>query len=53
MRIPTNVIEAKPKFIRSVYLPKGTQWFDFWTGKNYEGGKTINADARLKPCPYL
>jgi alpha-D-xyloside xylohydrolase len=49
----TNVIEAKPKFIRSVYLPKGTQWFDFWTGKNYEGGKTINADARFETMPLF
>ena len=49
----TNVIEAKPKFIRSVYLPKGTQWFDFWTGKNYEGGKTIDADARFETMPLF
>jgi alpha-D-xyloside xylohydrolase len=36
-----------------VYLPKGTAWFDFWTGKNYEGGKTINADARFETMPLF
>jgi alpha-D-xyloside xylohydrolase len=49
----TNVIESKPRFVRPVYLPKETAWFDFWTGKNYEGGKTINADARFETMPLF
>ncbi|MGA2407478.1 MAG: hypothetical protein ABSF81_12115 [Bacteroidales bacterium] len=40
-------------YVRSVYLPKGTQWFDFWTGKNYEGGNTIKADARFETMPLF
>jgi alpha-D-xyloside xylohydrolase len=50
----TNKIEAKSNyFVRSVYLPKGTKWFDFWTGKNYDGGNTIKADARFETMPLF
>lgn len=30
----------------SVYLPKGTRWFDFWSNKSYDGGRNITM-----PCP--
>ena len=30
----------------SVYLPKGTDWYDFWTGERLKGGQTV-----LRPCP--
>jgi alpha-D-xyloside xylohydrolase len=36
---------------RSVYLPKGADWYDFWTGERYTGGQTIIADARLDTMP--
>jgi alpha-D-xyloside xylohydrolase len=36
---------------RSVYLPKGADWYDFWTGKHYTGGQTIIADAPLDTMP--
>jgi alpha-glucosidase len=35
---------------RLVYLPKGT-WYDYWTGKRYEGGTMIRADAPLETVP--
>jgi alpha-D-xyloside xylohydrolase len=45
-------LEAKSNFYtRSVYLPKGTQWFDFWTGKSYSGGITVKADASFETMP--
>jgi alpha-D-xyloside xylohydrolase len=31
-----------------VYLPKDTKWFDFWTGKQFDGGQTMKADAISK-----
>jgi len=50
----TNKIEVNTNhFVSSVYLPKGTQWYDFWTGKNYDGGKTIKADARFETMPLF
>lgn len=36
---------------RSVYLPAGADWYDFWTGKCYTGGQTIIADAPLDTTP--
>ncbi len=37
--------------IRKVYLPKSTQWYDFWTGKQIAGGKTIDAKATIETLP--
>jgi alpha-D-xyloside xylohydrolase len=39
--------------IRSVYLPAGRRWFDFWTDARYEGGQTIDADAPLETMPLF
>ena len=39
---------------RSVYLPSGTHWVDFWTGETTSGGKTVTADAPASILPlYL
>jgi len=38
---------------RAVYLPAGTRWFDFWTGKSFAGGKTIVADAPIEKLPIF
>ena len=36
---------------RQVYLPAGTDWYDFWTGKTVKGGQTLAADAPLDRLP--
>jgi alpha-D-xyloside xylohydrolase len=36
---------------RKVYLPKGSDWYDFWTNQYYEGGQTIIADAPIDIIP--
>lgn len=36
---------------REVYLPAGSGWYDFWTGKRYEGGNTIVAEAPIEIMP--
>jgi len=38
---------------RSVYLPAGTSWADFWTGKSYPGGQTIEAAAPIETMPLF
>ncbi|QLH78821.1 DUF5110 domain-containing protein [Halosimplex rubrum] len=38
---------------REVYLPEGTDWYDFWTGERYDGGQTILADAPLEKLPLF
>ncbi len=37
----------------SVYLPKTNGWYDFWTGKKYDGGQSIKADAPLDKIPIF
>jgi alpha-D-xyloside xylohydrolase len=36
---------------RSVYLPRGTTWIDFWTGKSERGGQTLESRATLDRIP--
>ncbi|MBQ9232091.1 MAG: glycoside hydrolase family 31 protein [Prevotella sp.] len=34
-----------------VYLPSGANWFEFSTGKHYNGGQTVSASACLDEIP--
>ncbi len=36
---------------RAVYLPAGTDWYDFWTNKRLPGGQTIRAAAPIDTIP--
>lgn len=38
---------------RNVYLPKGTNWIDLWTGERYEGGQYVDADASIDKIPLF
>jgi alpha-D-xyloside xylohydrolase len=38
---------------RPVYLPSGSDWYDFWTGDRYAGGQTISANAPLETTPLF
>ncbi len=38
---------------RRVYLPQGSAWLDWWTGKRYEGGKDYEIDAPLDKLPLF
>jgi len=37
----------------NVYLPESTAWYDFWTGKLFDGGRTIKAAAPLDKIPLF
>jgi alpha-D-xyloside xylohydrolase len=50
---PNNVKIDSSACTRNVYLPKGTEWVDFWTGKRYIGGKNIKADASFETMPIF
>jgi len=56
-KTPSIFAEEKTKEVRkqtrNVYLPAGTQWYDFWTGNTYAGGKSIEADAPIEKIPVL
>lgn len=38
---------------RSVYLPAAAAWYDFWSGKSFNGGQEIEADAPLERIPLF
>ena len=38
---------------RAVYLPAGSDWFDFWTDQCYSGGQTVFANASIDTMPLF
>lgn len=36
-----------------VYLPKDTNWIDFWTGKSFKGGQKIEINAEIDKIPLF
>lgn len=38
---------------REVYLPAGSDWFDFWTGRRLAGGEMIEAAAPINRLPLF
>lgn len=49
--LPNNIKLNSSDYTRDVYLPKNMKWFDFWTGKQFDGGKQIKSDARYETMP--
>jgi alpha-D-xyloside xylohydrolase len=47
----SGVDSNKSGTTRKVYLPKNTNWIDFWTGKKLKGGQTIDAPAPIETIP--
>ena len=37
----------------SCYLPKGADWYDFWSGKRYRGGRDITFATTLAQTPMF
>lgn len=38
---------------RDVYLPKGADWYDFYTGQKHAGGANVTANAPLDQIPLF
>lgn len=38
---------------RTVYLPKGAKWVHAGTGKEYEGGQTVEVEAKIDTLPVF
>jgi alpha-D-xyloside xylohydrolase len=36
---------------RELYLPGGTEWYDFWTGNKFTGGQTIYKESPIDIIP--
>ena len=37
----------------NVYLPKQYDWYDFWTGKRFEGGQSVSTPVTLDKIPLF
>jgi alpha-D-xyloside xylohydrolase len=48
-----NPVAERGATSRSVALPAGSDWVDFWTGQTRRGGETILADAPLDRMPIF
>ena len=38
---------------QEVWLPSGDRWYDFFSGKGYDGGQTIHAEADIDEIPLF
>jgi alpha-glucosidase (family GH31 glycosyl hydrolase) len=38
---------------RKVYLPVGTDWYNYWTNERLKGGQTVDADAPIDTIPLF
>jgi alpha-glucosidase (family GH31 glycosyl hydrolase) len=38
---------------REVYLPAGTDWYNFWTNERLKGGQTVTVDAPIDTIPLF
>ena len=38
---------------RRVYLPRGCQWYDYWTHRRYEGGQWLNLPVTIDRLPLF
>nr|WP_314466696.1 TIM-barrel domain-containing protein [uncultured Novosphingobium sp.] len=38
---------------KSVYLPAGTAWYDYWTNQRFEGGQSVDVDASISRIPLF
>lgn len=48
---PMDEASGETYAVRKVYFPKGCDWYDFFTGKKYEGGTTEEIRAGLSEIP--
>ena len=46
-----QITNSKENCTDPVYLPAGSDWYDFWTGERYAGGQTLSAHADLETMP--
>lgn len=47
----TSMVDFTTKKSTQIYLPKGTEWYDFWTNKKYKGGREITRETTIDCIP--
>ena len=46
-------ITTQGQTVKSVYLPAGTAWYNYWTNERFEGGQTIQVSAPIDTIPLF
>lgn len=46
-----GAVDFTPGRSTQVYLPAGTDWYDFWTGERLKGGRTVTRETHLDTVP--
>jgi alpha-D-xyloside xylohydrolase len=46
-------VTAQGQTKKTVYLPAGTVWYNFWTNQRFEGGQTIEVSAPIDTIPLF
>jgi alpha-D-xyloside xylohydrolase len=51
--LQSSIINFQSSKTATKYLPKGAQWYDFWTNKLYKGGQTVTLETTLDRVPMF
>ena len=46
-------VDFRASLTATKYLPKGAAWYDFWTGRRYQGGQDVTIETRLDRVPMF
>ena len=46
-------VTEQGRISRTVYLPAGTDWYNFWTNERFHGSQTIVVDAPIDTIPLF
>ncbi len=46
-------VTSQGQTTKSVYLPAGAAWYDYWTNQRYDGGQTIEVSAPIDKIPLF
>jgi alpha-D-xyloside xylohydrolase len=46
-------VTSQGQTTKNVYLPAGTEWYDYWTNQRYQGGQTIQVSTPIDRIPLF
>jgi alpha-D-xyloside xylohydrolase len=50
---PNSTPISNAEKTRPVYLPAGSEWYDFWTANRFDGGQTVISNASVDTIPLF
>ena len=50
---PSGAVDFTATKTATKYLPKGAEWYDFWTCKRYQGGQNVEIQTSLDRVPMF